>query len=41
MPDEGSAINHTTEEEMDVCKGQIGKYPGGRPKRRGTGKTGQ
>lgn len=30
MPDEGSAIDHTTEEEMDVCRSQVGKYPGGR-----------
>lgn len=37
MPEEGSAINHTTEEETDVSSGQIGKHPGGR---HGTEKTG-
>ena len=30
MPEEGSAVSHTTEEEMDVCRGQVGKHPGGR-----------
>lgn len=30
MPDEGSFINHTTEEEMHVCRTQVEKHPGGR-----------
>lgn len=32
MPEEGSAVSHTTEEEMDACRGQVGKHPGGRPR---------
>lgn len=30
MPDERSSINHTTEEEMHVCRSQVEKHPGGR-----------